>query len=77
MGMDSKPKQPMEQHKAFYTVEQSEVGNLYYFSPLVRAPGPYRQQRHVEAIIDIDADGNLAGVELIDTMPPPPLSSRR
>lgn len=65
-------RQPLEQHKAFYTVDRSEVGNLYYFSPLDRAAGPYRQQRRVEAIIDIDADGNLAGVELIDNMPLPP-----
>jgi hypothetical protein len=65
-------RKPMEQHKAYFTVEQSEVGNLYYFAPLDRAPGPYRTQRHVSAIIDIDADGNLAGVELIDNMPAPP-----
>lgn len=66
-------KKPMTQHKAFFTVEQSEVGNLYYFAPLDRAAGPFRQQRRVEAILDIDADGNLAGVELIDNMPPPPI----
>lgn len=34
---------------------------------------PYLRQRHVEAIIDIASDGTLAGVELIDNMPPPPL----
>jgi hypothetical protein len=36
------------------------------------AAGPYRRQREVRAIIDIADDGTLAGVELIDRMPPPP-----
>lgn len=45
----------------------------YYFAPLQAAPPPYLRQRHVEAIIDIASDGTLAGVELIDNMPPPPL----
>ncbi len=34
------------------------------------APGPYLTQRHVKAIVDIASDGTLAGVELIDSMPP-------
>lgn len=56
--------------KAVFTFEDSEVGPLYYFAPETRAPGPYRKQRHVRAIIDIASDGTLAGVELIDDMPP-------
>ena len=36
------------------------------------APPPYTKQREVRAIIDIADDGTLAGVELIDGMPPPP-----
>lgn len=47
-------------------------GHLYYFAPRGRTPGPYRNQREVRAIIDIADDGTLAGVELIDDMPPPP-----
>jgi hypothetical protein len=46
--------------------------HLYYFAPTNRAPPPYLKQREVRAIIDIAADGTLAGVELIDDMPPPP-----
>ena len=49
------------------------VGHLYYFAPTDAAPPPYTTQRHVRAIIDIADDGTLAGVELIDDMPPPPL----
>jgi hypothetical protein len=56
--------------KAVFTYEDSEAGALYYFAPQTRAPGPYLKQRHVQAIIDIAADGTLAGVELIDDMPP-------
>lgn len=66
---------PMEKRTAYWTFDEhaaEQVGNLYYFAPTNRAPGPYRNQRHVTAIIDIADDGTLAGVELIDDMPPPP-----
>src|SRR5690606_10526444 len=49
-----------------------DAGPLYYFAPEHRTPGPYAVQREVSAIIDIAHDGTLAGVELIDDMPPPP-----
>lgn len=66
----------LEQRPAFWTFdEQSHAEHgmrLYYFWPANAAPGPYRTQRRVEAIIDIAEDGTLAGVELIDDMPPPP-----
>lgn len=51
------------------------VGHLYYFAPSNRARPPYLKQREVKAIIDIADDGTLAGVELIDDMPPPPKGS--
>lgn len=57
--------------KAAFTHEDSEAGHLYYFAPLVRAPGPYLKQIRVTAIVDVASDGTLAGVELIDDMPPP------
>ena len=61
----------VERLRATFTYEEDEAtGPLYYFTPAVRAPGPYRQQRHVNAIVDIAADGSFAGVELIDNMPP-------
>jgi len=47
------------------------AGWLYYIKPLARKPPPYKNQRRVEAIIDIAEDGTLAGIELIDKMPPP------
>lgn len=56
--------------KATFTYEHSEAGNLYYFAPQTRAPGPFREQRYVNAIVDIASDGTFAGVELIDDMPP-------
>jgi hypothetical protein len=64
---------------ATFTCDQSEeavVGPLYYFKIIGAPPPPYRVQRHVEAIIDVADDGTLAGVELIDNMPPPPLQAR-
>lgn len=48
------------------------AGHLYYVKIEGSAPPPYVTQRRVEAIIDIAADGTLAGIELIDKMPPPP-----
>lgn len=51
-----------------------DIGDhLYYFAPASRTPPPYKTQRHVTAIIDVASDGTLAGVELINDMPPPPL----
>ena len=65
--------EPMLKSPATFTVDSSEVGHLYYFAPADRALGPYLKQIRVDAIIDVAADGTLAGVELIDGMPPPPI----
>ena len=65
----------LEHRPAFWTHDDKaaeDVGHLYYFAPANRAKPPYLKQRHVKAIIDIARDGTLAGVELIDDMPPPP-----
>ncbi len=48
------------------------TGHLYYIEIVGRRPPPYKRQREVTAIVDIADDGTLAGVELIDDMPPPP-----
>lgn len=68
--------QRLPRSPAFWTHDEKfahEHGeHLYYFAPLARALPPYREQRHVNAIVDIAADGTLAGVELISNMPPPP-----
>ena len=67
----------LERRPAFWTHDDNaveDVGHLYYFAPANRAKPPYLKQRHVKAIIDIAQDGTLAGVELIDDMPPPPQS---
>lgn len=68
----------MEHRPAYWTHDADavdSVGHLYYFAPTNRAPGPYKTQSEVRAIIDIAADGTLAGVELIDNMPPPPVAA--
>lgn len=68
MALDRKP--------AFWTHDSRAVKDigehLYYFAPSNRRPPPYLKQRYVQAVIDIADDGTLAGVELIDKMPPPP-----
>jgi len=53
------------------------AGHLYYVKVTGRAPPPYTTQRCVQAILDIAADGTLAGIELIDNMPKPPVKERR
>lgn len=35
-------------------------------------PPPYLRQVRVEAILDVDADGRLAGIEIVDDRAPPP-----
>ncbi len=66
----------MKRHPAYWTHDDEaakDIGDhLYYFAPANRQPPPYKNQRRVEAIIDIADDGTLAGVELIYNMPPPP-----
>lgn len=64
----------MEKRPGYWThSDETGVGHLYYFAPTDAAKPPYRKQREVRAIIDIADDGTLAGVELIDDMPPPPI----
>jgi len=71
---------PLERQQAFWTYDLATfetIGeHLYYFAPADRAPPPYKTQRHVRAVIDIAEDGTLAGVELIDDMPPPPAGAK-
>ena len=64
---------------AFFTHSRvsRKGGHLYYFAPEGRARPPYKVQLEVRAILDIAADGTLAGVELIDPLMPPPPSTKR
>ena len=65
--------QKIRRHAAIYAVDTTIQNEpKYYFAPADRAPGPYKQRRRVKAVIDIADDGTLAGIELIDDMPPPP-----
>jgi hypothetical protein len=70
----------LKKHSAWWTFDErasEEHGlRLYYFSPSNRGRPPYREQLHVEAILDIAADGTLAGIELIHgDLPLPPTGS--
>lgn len=68
------------QGEATYTCDMTHsavVGPLYYFSLKSRSPGPYKNQKRVEAIIDVADDGTLAGVELVFNMPAPPDKDRK
>ena len=66
----------MRKRSAYWTHDDQAaadgLGHLYYFAPTIVQPGPYTRQVEVRAIIDIADDGTLAGIELIDGMPPPP-----
>lgn len=42
----------------------------WYFALHNRAAPPYLKQIRVEAILDLDADGRLAGVELLEPIQP-------
>jgi len=58
------------QQAATFT-HDGEMGDAYYFAPVERAAPPYLKQVHADAILDIGADGSLAGVELLlEGIPP-------
>lgn len=62
----------MKRGEAYWTYSSDGGVHCYYFAPSTRVKPPYHEQREVTAIIDIAADGTLAGVELVFDMPPPP-----
>ena len=62
----------LEKHGGYWTCSSDSGDHCYYFAPVDRHPPPYLKQREVRAIIDIAEDGTLAGIDLIDDMPPPP-----
>ena len=68
----------LERRTGWWTVAGEDGREpAYYFAPAERASGPYTQQRIVQALIDIADDGTLAGIELLDGMPPPPKAAKR
>lgn len=46
---------------------------LWYIALDGRSPPPYMRQARVQAILDLDADGRLAGVEIVDPVGGGPL----
>jgi hypothetical protein len=61
----------LKKRQAFWTHDPE--ASAFYFAPSNRAPGPYKEQREVRAILDVAQDGTLAGVELVfGNLPPPP-----
>ena len=62
----------LKKREAYWTVDMSTGTPLYYFAPSERRDPPYTKQVHVEAILDIAADGTLAGIEIISHKAPPP-----
>lgn len=63
----------LEKHDAYWTYDPQ--AHAYYFAPMTRVAPPYKEQRHVTAILDIGEDGTLAGVELVmGDLPKPPMS---
>jgi hypothetical protein len=64
----------LDRHKAYYTYDAA--AGAYYFAPSERTAGPYKEQRHVTAILDVAPDGTLAGVELVmGELPEPPAAA--
>lgn len=61
----------LQRRQAHWTYDPE--AHAYYFAPESRAEPPYRHQKRATAILDIAADGTLAGIELADgDLPPPP-----
>lgn len=49
-----------------------EAGGAWYVALEGRAVPPYLRQITVEAIVDVGSDGRVAGIEIVDALPPPP-----
>ena len=49
-----------------------EAGGAWYVALDGRAVPPYLRQITVEAIVDVGSDGRVAGIKIIDALPPPP-----
>jgi hypothetical protein len=64
-----KPKEEAMQKGEAYWTYDDEAG-AWYFGLRGRAKPPYLKQRRVEAILDFDAEGRLAGVELLEAIEP-------
>ncbi len=58
----------MERGEAYWTYD-SEAG-AWYFGLKSKAAPPYLTQRHFDAIVDLDAEGRLAGIELLQPLLP-------
>jgi uncharacterized protein YuzE len=58
----------LKRNSAYWTYD-AEAG-AWYFAVEQRASPPYLRQKHVDAIIDLDADGRLAGVEILEPIEP-------
>ncbi len=58
----------MQRGVAYWTYDD-DVG-AWYFGLCQRADPPYLTQRHFDAIVDLDADGRLAGIELLQPLEP-------
>lgn len=58
----------MERGEAYWTYD-AEAG-AWYFGLNSRAAPPYLTQRHFDAIVDLDADGRLVGIELLQPLLP-------
>jgi uncharacterized protein YuzE len=53
----------MEKGTGMWTFDPT--ANAWYFALNERASPPYREQVFVEAIVDLDADGRVAGFEIL------------
>ena len=53
----------MARGTGYWTYERRS--GAWYFGLNERAPPPYRKQVLIEAILDLDADGRLGGIEIL------------
>lgn len=58
----------MQKGEADWTYD--EEAGAWYFGLRTRAKPPYLKQIHAEAIIDLDAEGRLVGVEILEHLAP-------
>ncbi len=70
----SRPEREREAHGEA-TWKWCEQYGQWYIALTERTQPPYLRQIHVEAIVDLDAEGRVCGIEIVDPdMPAPPSS---
>lgn len=67
-AVSASPLHPGAGGEAYWTYDAEE--GAWYFGLKSRAEPPYLTQKHFDAIVDLDSEGRLVGIELLEALEP-------